>query len=315
MKLPALGGARHLVPMNSAATHPLPRLGYAWTIGRRLSLFLLLGMSAGPSLAADAPPAFSLIFRNDTADVERFLREGYARAQDDHLTVSLGARLEGVGPGRAWELAADVHVTTERKLGHRADLALLRASRPWPVGGLRLHAGAGLAGVGNFGGELLQNGYHRLSSNAELDLAYPARSQVWPLVWAEAAWPLWQCGSTRAELGVSALETPGFHRERMGLAGCWQAGPVLMVEAGAGAVWHHGLHPGLAASFASGPTYGALLAWSLPHHLTGGRKAELCAFFLANGARQDQSLPGLALRLGGPGANHRSRLDRVAWGP
>jgi len=277
-------------------------------------LFGLWALACVPFTVAQAS-SFSLIFRNDTADVERFLRKGYARAQDDHLTVTLGARLEGVGPGRAWELAADVHVTTERKLGRRADLALLRASRAFNAEKLAWRVGAGVAGVGNFGGEWVQNGYHRISSNAVLDLAFPARSQVRPLVWAEAGWPLWQCRSMRAELGGAALESPGFHGERLGLEGCWQVWPTLTVEGSAGAVWHHGLHPGIALSFESGPTYGALAAWILPHSLTGGRQAELCVFLLANGARQDQSLPGLALRLGSPGAGHRSRLRRVAWGP
>ncbi len=272
---------------------------------------LLLVCAAAQALAA---PSYGLIFRNDTADVERFLRTGYARAQDDQLTVSVGARLEGLGRQGAWDAAVDLHVFTQRREGHRVDLGLFKVGRIWNRGSWRLHAAVGVAAVGNLGGEALQNGYHELSGNVVLDLNYPEASTLDPLLEGAGAWMLWKAGRGAVEVQGSALACAAFQRERASLALSQVLWKQLQFEAAAGWVWHHGLSAPLESGFQSGPCYGVLAAWPLPKLGRQGSSLEICAFFLANGARQDQSLPGLALRFG-PEGKRQSHLERVAWGP
>lgn len=278
----------------------------------RRCAWLLLVLSCTAQSAAN--PTLSLVFRNDTADVERFLRTGYARAQDDHLTVSLGARVEGLGKRQALDLAADLHVLTERREGRRADLGLLRAGRRWRAGRLDLRLGVGVLATGALGGEVLQNSYHAASGNAVLDLAYPASNTCDALVEGEASWILWQGGRWGLGVEASALQAAGFHRERAGLGVSLGVSRFLSVEAQAARVGYRGLGEALDNAFDSGPCYGALLALRLPARGPGVEGAELCAFFLANGARQDQSLPGISLRLH-PSAHGRTRLSTVGWGP
>lgn len=265
-------------------------------------------------IAHAGTPSLSLVFRNDTADVERFLRTGYARAQDDHLTVSLGARVEGLGKRQALDLAADLHVLTERRAGRRADLALLKAGRTWRGGRVGLRLGVGVLATGALGGEALQNGYHALSGNAVLELAYPRTNTCGALVEGETSWSLWKGGGGDLSMEASALQAAGFHRERAGLGSSLRLSRILSAEAQVAMVWHHGLAGVLESAFESGPCYGALLALRLPAIGEGKKSAELCAFFLANGARQDQSLPGIALRLH-PSTQGRMRLSTVGWGP
>jgi len=265
-------------------------------LGVVLVLLLTQALSA-------SPPAIRLAFQEDAADVENLLHGGHARAKDDFLTAALGLRLDGSWRGAPAWLEADLHVVTQRRAGRRADLAVVMAGRSWESGPLRLGLGAGLLGVGNFGGQALQNGYHAATDNARLDLAYPPR-RLGPL------WVLELCGPLPVgpvEWRAASLDgSAGFHQLEASLLGRWTLTRRLAGEGLAGLAWRHHLHKDLRAAFHDGPRYGALADWE-PR-----AGWHLLAWAVANANRRDQSQAGIAL---GWGPFRESQLDALALRP
>jgi hypothetical protein len=269
------------------------------------SLFLLaLGLIlASPRGADSRPPAvgitsFRLAFWEDAADVEGLLREGRNRARDDFLTVALGLRVDAAWRGTPCWLEAGLHVVTDTGAGKRADLASLRIGRTWPLGAGTLGVAAGALGVGKFGGEALQNGFHGLTHNATLELAHP-RARMGPVCAVDLAWPL----PGPLSLDISTVDAPaGFHQKRAGLLGDWRCSKALALEGWAGMSWHHHLHERLDPAFQDGLVYGGLADWAW------GRGLHLVAWAVANQTRRDQSLVGLALGRGPAAGRQLSRL-------
>lgn len=277
----------------------------------RLHDFLTAGLallSAAPlclahSAEAREAPSLRLAFREDAADLEGWIRRGHDRAKDDFLTAALGLRLDGSWRGAPAWLEADLHVVTQRRAGRRADLAVVMAGRSWESGPLRLGLGAGLLGVGNFGGQALQNGYHGATDNARLDLAYPPR-RLGPLWALELSGPL-PVGPL--EWRATSLDGPaGFHQLEASFLGRWPLTHRLAGEGLAGLAWRHHLHGDLRAAFHDGPRYGALADWE-PR-----AGWHLLAWAVANANRRDQSQVGVAL---GRGSSRGSQLATLALRP
>lgn len=239
-------------------------------------------------------PSISLAFWNDTADAERFLREGLNRAQDDYLTAAWEARLAWQAGRVPCDLAWNTCVVTLKERGRRTDLGSLRlgASLHLPRG--ELHVATGLMGRGRFGGEGLQNGYHGLSGNPRLELAYPAATHLGPVL--EERYTLSAPGKVgqHVALALMNLDAPaaGYHRSRVLLqakAGMTQA---AQVEACLGLARYRHLDAWLRPAFQDGMDYGALLRWSIRPRL------HLSCWALANPTRKDQTIPGLSLAWG-----------------
>lgn len=272
-----------------------------------LGLALVLA-SACPSWSAAADrwgvSSLRLVFREDAADLEGLLK-GRDRARDDFLTAALGVRLDGTWKGAPAWLEAGLHVATDRDAGRRADVAELGAGRAWSLGPGRLGVRLGVLGVGNFGGQALQNGYHAATDNARLRLAYPRR-RVGPLLGLDLAWELPRIlRPLRAT--VSTVDAPaGFHQQRVGLEGRWRWAPRLAVEVRAGQAWRHHLHEDLRSSFQDGLDGGGLLDWEARPGW------HLLAWAVANATRRDQSQAGLAL---GWGPSRVGQLAALALRP
>jgi hypothetical protein len=177
------------------------------------------------------------------------------------------------------------------------------AGRFWEWGTLRLGAATGLLGVGDFGGQALQNSFHGATDNARLELVHPRR-RVGPLLALELAGPL-PVGPM--EWRASSLDAPaGFHQVEASLQGRWPLGDRLAWEGLAGLAWRHHLHGDLRAAFQDGPRYGLLADWE-PRpgwHLLG--------WAVANATRRDQSQVGVAL---GRGPSRGSQWAALALRP
>lgn len=240
-----------------------------------------------------------LALREDTADAERFVKEGWSRAQDDHLTTSLSAQLDLRTARRSWESSLLLEVITHRDGGRRTDLGVLRVSTLREAGALTLRIGSGLMGNGNFGGEFLQNTYHALGNHPDLQLDYPDDTRMGHLLEASIAYRKATPAGVSLEFGFSTLDAPaaGYHRVRGTLVAGGSLASRLSWECSLGVSRLHHLATNIATSLQSGFDYGVLLEFR-PTPSLG-----LSCWMMPNQFRKDQTSVGVSLTFG-PGVSH-----------
>ncbi|MEJ2604620.1 MAG: hypothetical protein P8172_15275, partial [Gammaproteobacteria bacterium] len=170
----------------------VPRSNHRHGVGRQILLTALaLGMaSAGqagdipgmPSmLPPDVDPRFDLVFSNDAL--------GRGGEVDDFRTqqLAVSARV-----GDDWSISLDHSMLTLSEPGAEGRLDQISASLGYRVvdrqvddGILRVSAGFGLRSVGEYAGERMQNGFHRLIGSDLKDLPYSAADDTDALAWLD----------------------------------------------------------------------------------------------------------------------------------
>lgn len=135
----------------------------------------------------------------------------------------------------SWRLAAAYDMLTERPALRRADQITAALSYTFLASDITAQAGLGARWTGNFGGQLLQNEWHRFASANHVELSYD--DSAWrPLavaggLWASRAGGNWAT-SVQADLVASydfiEVEAIG----RIAFRGCVWAGPRYALHAG-----------------------------------------------------------------------------------
>lgn len=136
-------------------------------------VIVLLAQAAVPANAAEKKEDLCLSgvsfgYWNDNMDYEEYF-EGLKYGLDDYMTSSF--QLKGFF-NRGWEAEVLLNVITNRAGGYRTDLLTGRVYRTYTGSSGRWKIGAGIAGLGDFGGSKIQNGYHRSRGILEVDLPY-----------------------------------------------------------------------------------------------------------------------------------------------
>lgn len=253
------------------------------------------GIVAGQELTPD-PTSISFLFWNDTADAERFFKEGWRYAPDDYLTTSFGLEYRFHRRGRPWKITSHLNVITLKDLGTRTDLFSLHLETRFRFQGLQIILSGGVMGNGNFGGASIQNAYHRLRHHRELKLAYPVRNRFGPSLGVEIRGMIQEMQRSSVSARFSSLSgfTAGYHRYRSLFVYSHQLSTGIQAEAVSGYSGYVSLHESLEPVFEAGVTYGAAFTWSIHRNLI------LSGWIYANLYRRDQTIPGVSITFGAP---------------
>ncbi len=123
------------------------------------------------SQAPAGPPAWGLsaaVINDNYTGTQQNGIDGKYWGADDFLTVSYLLR----GNYGDWAAGFSQHTVTSRRFQFRYDLLSGRLAHSWSRGPYYWSTGAGLIFKGQFLGDALQNGFHRLKDLPELDLPY-----------------------------------------------------------------------------------------------------------------------------------------------
>lgn len=144
---------------------------------------LLLCLIATTATAEPVGVRAAIINDNYTGTVEAG-REGRYLGNDDFLTVSYLVAVDW----KEWSGALVFNTVTSRRFDFRYDLLQGTVQRSMPYGAFVLHPQLGVIGKGAFGGDAIQNGFHRLRDLPEVHLPYRG-SGLAAIVQLEADWP------------------------------------------------------------------------------------------------------------------------------
>lgn len=111
-------------------------------------------------------------------EINRLLDAEVFSAEDDYVTSSFWLRFSFGESGKRWIIDQYLNILTLRQSNIRTDLYMLRMAKELNYWNGRLRIGGVLAASGNFGGEDIQNFYHRVQSIDELNLPYSSRKYI-----------------------------------------------------------------------------------------------------------------------------------------
>ncbi|MBO6573832.1 MAG: hypothetical protein JJ896_00325 [Rhodothermales bacterium] len=148
-------------------------------------------------------PYFFYQYQNDSAPFGDRLGP-FRTGPDDYVTTGLWLRWQG----GSWVVDGSLNVLTNRRAGYRADVLKLSGAYVIRPAGFELSAGGGVALRGQFGGEAVQNRYHRWTGARELDLQY-AQGGLVPLLTLAARTPVQKLRAMRSAAYAEAEVTGG----------------------------------------------------------------------------------------------------------
>ncbi|MCE5252143.1 hypothetical protein LLG96_18230 [bacterium] len=139
----------------------------------------------------------SVGYWNDNFIVPRLFGEKLNQGKDDFETASFWLQTAREKTGIWWFFDAYYNILTNKKGKYRTDLLTFRLSleKEFSFGSLRL--GTGIIASGNFGGETLQNGYHRISGTTHLSLPYAEKDRRGIIGLARYHHSLWRTNAMR----------------------------------------------------------------------------------------------------------------------
>lgn len=104
--------------------------------------------------------------------------KAFKDGEDDFVTASFWLQITLETPPRLWYFDLYHNILTNRREDYRTDLFTIRVSieQEFCLGFLRL--GSGVIANGNFGGEAVQNWYHRLRNYDTIELPYSVKDKM-----------------------------------------------------------------------------------------------------------------------------------------
>lgn len=186
---------------------------------------------------------------------------------DDHVTASFWVQTGFENSGRWWLVDFYHNILTNRQAGYRTDLLTCRLSHERRLYGCLVQGGLGIIGEGNFGGQSIQNAYHRIAGIRRVNLDYESGSDLGIVFYARCKRPVVTAGSTTASIfaGVSHRSDVGPSNYRAGIdadtapftvgRGC-----SLTFQGRAGYIRYYNKSRRLSPIFDGGFTWGALVS-------------------------------------------------------
>lgn len=109
---------------------------------------------------------------------------------DDHVTASFWFQAGFEDRGRWWLVDIYHNILTNKTGGYRTDLLTCRISHERMAFGCSVQGGLGIIGGGNFGGQDIQNVYHRIAGISRIDLDYVNENKLGLVAFARCKRPL-----------------------------------------------------------------------------------------------------------------------------
>ncbi|MBU1066139.1 hypothetical protein KJ762_07250 [bacterium] len=115
---------------------------------------------------------------NDNIIYQNFLKNILKVGSDDFVTTCLWSQVAYMHAKRWWIFDLYYNVLTNKSANYRFDLITSRISVEKDMPGALYQIGTGFVFRGNYGGELIQNGYHQLGGYSIIDLPYPEHTAI-----------------------------------------------------------------------------------------------------------------------------------------
>ncbi len=220
---------------------------------------------------------------NDNFITESLLGSKVGQGSDDYVTASFWFQF-GVRTSRRWWFADLFHnVLTNRRDGYRTDLLTGRVSMESMTRFGLCQCGIGLIASGDFGGDRIQNSYHRVTGARRIDLDYVSGetgvlffTRIEPLLWRSGMFDVKGFAANSYRTGVG----PSNYRSGVEIVSNpfrIMDGRIMHIQGRAGYIQYYRRERYLAPLFNRGLNWGALVSlgrmkrWSYAFWVSGSQ--------------------------------------------
>ena len=120
----------------------------------------------------------SIGYWNDNFAFQDFLGKKMMQGKDDYVTASFWLQIALKNPKNWWFIDIYHNILTNKSGNYRTDLLTLRLSIEKEISTGSFQFGSGIITSGNFGGEAIQNEYHKLFNIEPVKLEYVRKNNI-----------------------------------------------------------------------------------------------------------------------------------------